>query len=104
MKVSGTKVYAIALAAVFSVFTSINVAAQSDDDKAQLENMAVDICQNTAQQRYGENSIKSVSKKAKWSKGLKGAAVKMKIKPESKRSSKYQCVVSLDKTVTFYKS
>lgn len=78
--------------------------AQSDDVKAQVQAEAAALCQSNAQSRYGDTSIKSMSEKVKWSNGLKGAVVKMKIKPEKKRASKYSCVVSADRTVTFYKA
>lgn len=81
-----------------------HVHAQTDAEKLQLSEQAITLCQSAAEKRYGENAVKSVAKKAKWSKGLRGAAVKMKIKPKAKKANKYNCVVGVDQQIKFYKA
>lgn len=78
--------------------------AQSDPEKAQIILTAKTTCESAAQNRYGTDSIKSISDRVKWSNGLKGALVKMKIKPRAKKPRKYHCVVDTNATVTFFKA
>lgn len=92
-----------AIISSLSIAMAFPTLAQTDEQKASITAQAIDICQTAAQNRYGDNSVKKVGSKAKWSNSLKGSAVKMKIKPKSKRATKYSCVVSLDKSVKFYK-
>lgn len=94
----------VIIVSVFSAAIALPVSAQSQADKASITSQAIEICQKEAQNRYGENSVKKIASKAKWSSGLKGSAVLMKIKPKSKRPSKYSCVVGIDKSVTFFKA
>lgn len=91
--------------ASIALLLSVASAAQanSQDSKSVVLNEATALCESAANARYGDNSIKSISDKVKWSKGLKGATVKMKIKQKSKKARKYSCVVSLDKTVEFHR-
>jgi hypothetical protein len=94
--------HVIIVSAISAIF-ALPVSAESQEDKASVTSQAIEICQNEAQNRYGQDSIKKIATKAKWSNGLKGSAVKMKIKARSNKATKYSCVVGLDKTVTFYK-
>jgi hypothetical protein len=89
----------IALALTASV-----TSAHAELSKDQVKEQAVQKCEVAAKQRYGKDAIKSISDKAKWKKGLNGAAVKLKVKPKSKSSSKFLCVFKQDETVTFYKN
>ena len=103
MHLSKSKLLSLLSAVTFTI-ASTNIAwAQTESDKTALKEQALELCQSAAEKRYGDNAIKSLGKKAKWSKGLNGAMVKMKIKPKSKKASKFQCVVSLDKSVKFYR-
>ena len=97
------KLLSVISASVLTVMVSSTAWAQSEADKLAVQEQAMELCQSAAEQRYGEGAIKKVSKKAKWSKGLNGAMVKMKIKPQKKKASKFQCVVSIDKSVKFYR-
>ena len=92
------------MTAMMTAMLAAPALAQTDSEKQQVSAQAIEICQTTAEQRYGEKSVRKIADKAKWSKGLNGAEVKMKIKPKSKKSSKYSCVVSIDKSVKFYRS
>lgn len=103
MNFSKLRCLVIAGSTLLMVLFNHAALAQSDSDKAAVQQQALEICQEAAQNRYGEDAVKSMGKKAKWKKGLNGAMVKMKIKPKSKKASKYQCVVALDKSVKFYR-
>lgn len=96
--------YNRSLITAFGASLLISFAAQAELTKTQAKEQAIETCQNEAKSRYGESSIKSVGKKAKWVKDLKGASINLKIKPKSKRASKYSCVLGLDNSVTFYKA
>lgn len=96
-----------------SLFSSTAVYAHSHLSKEEVKAQAVELCVNEAQKRYGKDSIVYRDEKAKlnrdpsrakWNKSLKGATVKMRIKPESKRTSKYSCLVKTDRTITFFKA
>lgn len=78
--------------------------ANTNSSKSAVLDEAVALCESAAINRYGDNAVKSISDKVKWSKSLSGATVKMKIKKKAKRAQKYSCVVSLDKTVLFHKA
>lgn len=93
----------VIIVSAFSAAVALPVSALTLEDKASITSQAIEICQNEAQNRYGEDSIKKIGSTAKWSNGLKGSAVKMKIKARSNKPRKYSCVVGLDKSVTFYK-
>ena len=88
---------------VLGLTTISNVSAQGLS-KTEVKSQAVELCQDAAKKRYGENSVLSIGKKAKWDNSLKGASVRLKIKPESKRATKYSCTVYVDKSVTFSKA
>ena len=103
MRFSKLKFISLVSATCLTFLTSNLALAQSEADKLAVQEQALELCQSAAESRYGDGSIKKVGKKAKWSKGLNGAMVKMKIKPKSKKASKFQCVVSVDKTVKFYR-
>lgn len=94
----------IAVMGLLSASLMTTVSAQAQLSKSQVKEQAIETCQTEAKQRYGADSILSTGDKAKWKKGLKGAAVKLKIKPEAKRATKYMCVLGLDSSVTFYKA
>lgn len=79
--------------------TTVNAAMT----KEQILASAVASCESAATNKYGENAIESTSDRVKWSKGLKGAEVKMKIKRKAKGIKKYSCVVGLDESVVFYR-
>lgn len=90
------------------IVTAINLLASStaiaqlltkDETKAQV----ITACQIEAKKRYGEDSIEYISTKVKWMKAMEGAAVKIKVKPEAKRVTKYSCVLQQDQIVKFYK-
>lgn len=98
------KVTQIATASIALLTIGLSSANAEDMTKDELKSQAVDMCQEAAKNRYGENSVVSISKKAKWNNSLKGASVRLKIKPESKRKSNYSCIVYVDKKVTFSKS
>ncbi|MGJ8681594.1 hypothetical protein [Paraglaciecola sp.] len=88
-----------------SALLSSSVAfANIELSKEQVKQQVVSSCELEAKTRYGQDSIKSIGKKSKWMKGLKGASVKMKVKPQAKRLTKYSCVLGLDNSITFYKS
>ena len=90
-------------------------AAMADGhlSKSEVKAQAVQMCHAEAEKKYGVDSIvysddkAKISRdtsRAKWNKSLKGAMVKMKIKPKSKRAYKYNCLVKTDKTITFFKA
>ena len=81
----------------------LSSASAREMTKEEVKSQAVEMCQEAAKSRYGENSVVSISKKAKWNNSLKGASVKLKIKPEAKRKSSYSCIVYVDEKVTFSK-
>jgi hypothetical protein len=95
-----TQFTAVSFALMTAGLSSVSAAEMSKDE---VKSQAVEMCQEAAKERYGENSVISVSKKAKWNNSLRGASVKLKIKPESKRKSNYSCIVYVDKKVTFSK-
>ena len=76
---------------------------QSDTVKNQLVSNAKKMCEIAAQKKYGVESVKSVNDRVRWSKGHKGALVKMKIKPATKRLQKYHCIVDSSSTAIFYR-
>lgn len=95
---------ALYIASIVFFSTSITAAqANTQNSKDIAMSEAAALCESAAKAKYGDNSIKSISDKVKWSKGLKGATVKMKIKQKSKKARKYSCVVNLDKTVGFHR-
>lgn len=91
----------VSIALLLTATGAVQANTQSAKDVVLAE--AIALCESAANNKYGDGSIKSISKKVKWSKGLKGATVKMKIKQKSKKARKYSCVVSLDKSVDFHK-
>jgi hypothetical protein len=94
----------VVIISAFSAAIAMPAFAQSQEDKATISSQAIEICESEAKSRYGEDSIKKIGSRAKWSNGLNGSAVKMKIKARSNKPSKYSCVVGLDKSVIFYKA
>ena len=102
----------LVIAAVLNTAAGTVAMAQDNLSKAEVKEQAVDICHTEAQRRYGENAIvysdetarySRDTSRAKWNKSLRGAMVKMRIKGKSKRSTKYECLVKTDRTVTFFK-
>jgi hypothetical protein len=91
------------LACVINVIGSSAVLAQTELTKSEVKAQAIEACQTEAKKRYGQDSIKFIGNKVKWKNGMGGALVKMKVKPESKRVTKYSCVLQKDKLVKFYK-
>lgn len=94
----------LVIACVLNAISSSAVLAQVELTKDEAKAQAVEACQTEAQKRYGEGSVQYISSKVKWMKGMGGALVKMKVKPESKRVTKYSCVLQKDKLVKFYKA
>ena len=92
------------VACIINVIGSSAVFAQTELSKNEVKAQAVEACQIQAKKRYGEDSIQYISKKVKWMKAMGGASVKMKIKPKSKRVTKYSCVLQKDTLVKFYKA
>jgi hypothetical protein len=91
------------IAIVINVIGSSSALAQNELTKDEVKNQVIEACQTEAKKRYGEDSIEYISNKTKWMKAMGGALVKMKVKPESKRVTKYSCVLQQDSLVKFYK-
>ena len=94
----------IGLILVMNLFGFSSAYATERMSKDQAKSSAIDVCQEVTLNRYGNNSSKQVAKRAKWFSGMRGAAVLVKVKPESKRPRKYYCVVKTDHTVDFYRA
>jgi hypothetical protein len=94
----------LVIACVLNVIGTSVVMAQTELTKDEVKAQVIEACQIEAKKRYGEDSIKYISKKTKWKNGMGGALVKMKVMPESKRLTKYSCVLQKDKLVKFYKA
>jgi len=93
----------LVIACVLNVIGSSAVLAQTELTKGETKTQVIEACQTEAKKRYGEDSIQYISSKVKWMKAMGGASVKMKVKPESKRVTKYSCVLQQDQVVKFYK-
>ena len=93
----------LVIACVLSVIGSSAVLAQTELTKGETKTQVIEACQTEAKKRYGDDSIQYISSKVKWMKAMGGAAVKMKVKPESKRVTNYSCVLQQDQVVKFYK-
>lgn len=93
----------ILIAFAINVIGSSAVLAQVELTKDEAKSQVVEACQTEAKKRYGEDSIEYISSKVKWMKAMGGASVKMKVKPEAKRVTKYKCVLQQDQIVKFYK-
>ena len=93
----------IVIACVLNVMASSVVLANTDLTKSEVKSQTIEACKTAAKKRYGEDSIQYISTKVKWMKGMGGALVKMKVKPKSKRMTKYSCVLQKDQVVKFYK-
>jgi hypothetical protein len=91
------------IACAINVIGSSAVLAQVELTKDETKAQAVEACQMEAKKRYGDDSIQYISSKVKWMKAMGGASVKMKVKPEAKRVTKYKCVLQQDQLVRFYK-
>ncbi|WP_339719869.1 hypothetical protein [uncultured Paraglaciecola sp.] len=91
------------LACAINVLGSSVVFADVELTRDETKSKVVEACQTEAKKRYGEDSIEYISHKVKWMKAMGGAAVKMKVKPEAKRITKYSCVLQQDQLVRFYK-
>lgn len=94
----------LAAACIVNIMATSAVLANVELTKDQAKTQVVEACQVEAKKRYGDGSVKYISSKVKWMKAMGGAAVKMKVKPESKRVTKYSCVLQQDKRVKFYKA
>jgi hypothetical protein len=94
----------LVIACLLNVIGSSAVLAQTNLTKNEVKAQTIEACQTAAKKRYGEDSIKSIGKKVKWKNGMGGASVKMKLKPKSKRLTKYSCVLQPDQLVRFYKA
>lgn len=92
------------IACVLSVIASSSAVAQTELTKDEVKAQVIEACQTQAKKLYGDDSIHYISNKTKWMKALGGALVKMKVKPESKRVTKYSCVLQQDSIVKFYKA
>jgi hypothetical protein len=80
--------------------------------KVEIKTQAAQMCRDKAIERYGDESIDAMDKKAKlsrkvsrvnWSNSLRGALVKMVVKKKGKGNVKLSCLVKTDGTTTFYK-
>jgi hypothetical protein len=91
------------VACAINVIGSSAVLAQVELTKDETKAQVVEACQMEAKKRYGDDSIQYISSKVKWMKAMGGASVKMKVKPEAKRLTKYKCVLQQDQLVRFYK-
>jgi len=89
---------------VLNVVGSSTAIAQAELTRDEVQAQVIEACQTEAKKRYGEDSIEYISHKTKWMKAMGGALVKMKVKPESKRVTKYSCVLQQDSVVRFYKA
>jgi hypothetical protein len=94
----------LVITCVLNVIGCSAVMAQTELTKSEVKAQVIEACQIEAKKRYGEDSIHYIGKKVKWKNGMGGALVKMKVKPESKRVTKYSCVLQTDKRVKFYKA
>ncbi|MFT5837680.1 MAG: hypothetical protein ACI9UT_000166 [Flavobacteriales bacterium] len=94
----------LVIACVLNVIGSSAVMAQTELTRSEVKAQVIEACQIEAKKRYGEDSIKYIGKKTKWKNGMGGASVKMKVKPVSKRVTRYSCVLQTDKRVKFYKA
>jgi hypothetical protein len=94
----------LVMLSIVGLFFSSAVMAKIELTKDQVKQQVVQACELEAKNRYGEKAIKNIGKKSKWMKGLKGASIKLKVKPEAKRLTKYSCVLAVDSSVTFYKA
>lgn len=90
---------AIAGSMIILASSTANAAMTKDEILAS----AVASCESAAANKYGDKAVKSTSSRVKWSKGLNGAEVKMKIKRKAKGVKKYSCIVGLDESVVFYR-
>lgn len=104
MRISSNVSKKIGLTLFLTAMGASSAYAQSDLEKTEIIETAKSTCEVAAQDRYGANSIKSISDRIKWSNGLDGALVKMKIKPQAKKPQKYHCVVGTNSKATFYKA
>ena len=86
-----------------AVVAQTQLTTQIQLTKKEVKAIAVEVCQAEAKKRFGQDSIKHIGNKAKWMNGMGGASVKIKVKPQSKRVTKYSCVLQRDKLVKFYK-
>lgn len=96
-----SKIILVTLVNIALGFSS--ASAQPNPEKDQIILAAKTTCETAAQAKYGANSVKSISDRVKWSKGHKGALVKMRIKPKAKKSQKYHCVVDRNTIPIFFK-
>lgn len=104
MKFISKSLKVAALSVLLSTTCIATANAQNESEREQIITITKHVCETEAKNRYGENSIKSIGKKVKWSNGYKGAMVKMKIKPKAKRSQKYKCVVGKEKSALFVRA
>lgn len=93
----------LVIACVLNLIASSAVLAKTELSREEVKAQAIEACQVEAKKRYGEDSIKYIANKVRWMNGMGGALVKMKIRPESKRTTKYSCVMQQDNLVKFYK-
>jgi len=94
----------VLLTVLLSIWLFSAASAEAKLSRSEAEEQVTEVCQTAAEKRYGDGSIKVIGKNAKWKRGLRGAAINLKVKPKSKRSKKYLCVLEVDSTVAFYKN
>lgn len=94
----------VLLTVLLSIWLFSAASAEAKLSRSEVEEQVTAACQTAAEKRYGDGSIKATGKYAKWERGLRGAALNLKVKPKSKRSKKYLCVLEVDSTVAFYKN
>jgi hypothetical protein len=94
----------VLLTVLLSIWLFSAASAEAKLSRSEAEERVTEACQTTAEKRYGEDSIKVIGKNVKWKRGLRGAAINIKVKPKSKRPKKYLCVLEIDSTVAFYKN
>lgn len=88
--------------ATISILSMTTAAAHANAVKQSILETAIEVCELAAQNKYGEKSVKSISPKVRWSKGLNGADVRMKIKKKARSPKQFSCIVDLDGSTTFY--
>ena len=104
MRISSDILRIVLFTSLFITTSITAVHAQTESSKSQIVSIAKTTCETAALNKYGANSVKSVSDRVKWSSAHNGALVKMKIKPKARRPQKYNCIVDVDAKAFFFKA
>ncbi|MEO9943776.1 MAG: hypothetical protein ABJD02_12265 [Paraglaciecola sp.] len=100
------------LLAICAISASLLASAHDRLSKIDVQRQVIEKCTKAAIKRYGDNSVIYKNENAKiardvnrtkWNKSLKGALIKMIIKPKSKRATTYSCLLTVDNRVMFIK-